>query len=490
MEQLESANEQNDTVIKVKVSDGAVLPQHHSESPTTNNETNTYERNSISNSKLSKKEFRSQDSTFTVLMKIRHVQTVYNLFIAAFLLFLSYNIMDDYFVKGRITLASETFRKGFKNIHYGIVMWLILQLYTISIYYPLKLWANVRNTLQNQEFIQLVWSVLWLLAYIISIGLFLYVPAKVCLVHDIGYASSFGLLFDGSRLLMKQYAFVRVSCGRVLSKPNGNPTLENNVNCLSLAPFRKYLYYLFVPTLLYRDNYPRTMQIRWKFVALRSMECFACVFLFAFLYENHLRPILLDFGKVKITAELIVRTYFAILPPVVLMLLTFMFLQLHSWNNLIAELLKFADRRFHGDWWTSTNFFQFFRRWNTWAGDWFYEYIFRDFYMHIYASKSASAFALYVVSAIVHEYVVSISLRLIFPLMSFLYIFGGMIAGHFTSLVPKSIGNLNFCLCILIGFTISFGSYAMEYYAKENCPKESYRSWSDLLIPHIWTCRN
>ncbi|XP_073813554.1 sterol O-acyltransferase 1-like [Musca autumnalis] len=502
MHQPESKNEEMETVIKVKDPDDTVLSQPQNES-TVNKETNTYKRNDISSNKLSKKVFRSQESMFIELMEIGHVETVYNLFIAMFILYLSYNILDDYFVKGRITLASETFHKGFKNIYYAFVMWLILQLYTFGIYYPLKLWANIRNKLQHHEYLQLAWSAFWLLTYIISIGLFFYITAKVCLVYDIRYASSLALLLDATRLLMKQHAFVRVSCARVLSsgktfaetienveKPNGKQTLDNNGDYLGIPPFRKYLYYLFAPTLLYRDNYPRTTHIRWKFVALRFMECLAFVFLFAIVFENQLRPILIDFGEKKITPELIVRTYFAILPPVVLMLLSFVFFLLHSWNNLTAELLKFADRRFHGDWWTSTNYFQFFRRWNTVVGDWLYEYIFRDFYMHINPSKAAATFALYIVSAIVHEYIISISLRLLFPVMTFLYIVGGMILVHVTTWIPKNIGNLNFCLCFLIGVTLSFGSYPIEYYAKENCPKEQYTSWSDLLIPHMWACRN
>ncbi|XP_061391788.1 sterol O-acyltransferase 1-like [Musca vetustissima] len=341
--------------------------------------------------KLPKRHLECRESYFTELMKNDHIRCVYNLFIVAFIFYLAYNIMDDYFVKGRITLAANTFREGFINIHYALGMWLILQLYACAIYYPVKIWANIRAKLHKHDFLQSLWSLTWLLAYITSQGLFVYVPAKVSLEYNIRNASCFGLLFDTMRLVMKQHAFVRVICGRVVSGKSptttcpiqqGNSTRENNLDDPEIPRFPKYLYYLFAPTLLYRDNYPRTSQIRWKFAVGHFIECLAFVFLFAFLYENHLLPILEDYGKEKITGEILIRTFFKINLTIVLMFLSFVYFLLHSWNNFTGELLKFGYRKFHSDWWLSKDYLQFFHKWNNLVGDWLYEYIYRDMYMY------------------------------------------------------------------------------------------------------------
>ena len=40
----------------------------------------------------------------------------------------------------------------------------------------------------------------------------------------------------------------------------------------------KYVYFLFAPTLIYRDEYPRTEKIRWSFVLKCFLELLAILF--------------------------------------------------------------------------------------------------------------------------------------------------------------------------------------------------------------------
>jgi hypothetical protein len=55
-------------------------------------------------------------------------------------------------------------------------------------------------------------------------------------------------------MMMKTYAFVRSNTPRALAyKPHKSDDKE-----ISVCPdFSKYLYFLFVPTLVYRDSYPQ-----------------------------------------------------------------------------------------------------------------------------------------------------------------------------------------------------------------------------------------
>ncbi|XP_073847830.1 sterol O-acyltransferase 1-like isoform X2 [Musca autumnalis] len=466
-EQIEECNRRDN----VKASE---VVQSHLEINVILEENNSTKSHNKIKKKFHEKVFKSRESYYSELMKISHIHTIYNIFIVLFIFYLAYNIFIDYFINGRITLASDTFRTGFINVHYALMMWLFLKLYTCGIYFALECWSIVRGKLQQREVLRLLWSTTWLLAYITSQGLFIYVPAKVCLLYDIRNASCFALLFETMRLSMKQHAFVRVICGR-----------ENAV----MPPFRKYLYYLFAPTLLYRDDYPRTMSIRWNYVATWFMECVAYVCLFAFLFENHLQPIMSDFGKVELTTGLWIRTFFHIHLTSMLMLLSFFYFLLHSWHNLTAELLFFADRMFHRDWWLSHDYFEFFRNWNTLVGDWLYEYIFRDFHTHVFKdSIRCCAITVYLISTVAHEYFVSIPLRLYFPFLTFLYLFGGIALVHISRWVPRKFGNIFFWLTFFIGNTLNFGLYTAEYYTKKNCPKVSYNTLSDLWIPHLWTC--
>ncbi|XP_019894791.1 sterol O-acyltransferase 1-like [Musca domestica] len=348
------------------------------------------------------KVFQCRESYLTTLMQVGHIRTIYNIFIVGFVFYLMQNVLLEYLTSGRITLGAGIFQTGFANIHYALGVWLILNAYTCSVYYALKIWSNVRSKLHQQEKLRTIWSYLWLMGYILGVVMCLYLPAKFCFKLDIKYASAAALLMETLRLVMKQHAFVRTICGRAMQgKLKSDDTADNSP---TMPPFSKYLYYLFVPTFLYRDNYPRTSCIRWGFVAARFVECVAHVFLFACLMENHLKPGLENFGKMQLNASLLVRTVFQLQMTSMLMLLSGFYFLLHSWSNLTAELLRFGDRMFYRDWWTSGDIFEYFRKWNILVGDWLYEYIFKDCYLYVFkGSTAACGMAVFVISAIAHE---------------------------------------------------------------------------------------
>nr|CAD7433208.1 unnamed protein product [Timema monikensis] len=56
------------------------------------------------------------------------------------------------------------------------------------------------------------------------------------------------------RLLMKSYAFVRSNVPKTMAFKTHTDSKEE---CAPCPEFSCFLYYLFAPTLVYRDNYPR-----------------------------------------------------------------------------------------------------------------------------------------------------------------------------------------------------------------------------------------
>nr|CAD7402519.1 unnamed protein product [Timema cristinae] len=55
------------------------------------------------------------------------------------------------------------------------------------------------------------------------------------------------------RLLMKSYAFVRSNVPKTMAFKTHTDSKEE---CAPCPEFSCFLYYLFAPTLVYRDNYP------------------------------------------------------------------------------------------------------------------------------------------------------------------------------------------------------------------------------------------
>ena len=76
--------------------------------------------------------------------------------------------------------------------------------------------------------------------------------------------ASFSISLLQLRLVMKTYSFIRENVVKVIYPWNkddeqGPPLWYKGQMESSVGSFRKYLYFLFAPTFLYRDRYPRSV---------------------------------------------------------------------------------------------------------------------------------------------------------------------------------------------------------------------------------------
>ena len=183
------------------------------------------------------------------------------------------------------------------------------------------------------------------------------------IVHlDLPVASSLILLCEQVRMLMKCHSFWRETM-RIKYAPQEIPSGVNPVsahqansaaNSTLLPTFRaqlnQFLLFHFVPTLIYRNSYPRTRHIRWRFVATCTAEVLGCVFYLYILFTGFCVPEYINTaanpGDLK---ALSVSLFNSVLPGIATYLLAFFGL-LHCWMNLFAELTRFADRLFYLDW--------------------------------------------------------------------------------------------------------------------------------------------
>lgn len=283
--------------------------------------------------------------------------------------------------------------------------------------------------------------------------------------------------------MMKMHAFVRTNVGKQLE----GKLKADSKNLVPFPQFSSYLYFLFAPTLIYRDEYPRTKQIRWKFALSRLGEVVAIMFVFSYMYGRFIEPQFKMYGKEKITkANLGVKIFGLMMPSIVIFLSGF-YLILHSWMNFAAEVLRFADRMFYKDWWTARNYEAYYRSWNIVVHDWLYEYIYKDLFNHVFkGSKVLSSMVVFIASAYVHEHVLAFSLRLFYPVMYLFFGGFGVIFIAMTKNMPKHLGNLVVWLTLLSGNALMIALYVMEYFARQNCPVGN--SFIDYIRPVSWTC--
>ena len=126
--------------------------------------------------------------------------------------------------------------------------------------------------------------------------------------------------------------------------------------------FSKFLYFIFAPTLIYRDSYPRTSSIRWTYVLAQLAQFLAAALFSYYLFYRFCLPVFRHFNSEHVTAKIFVLSILNCTLPGALLLfcgeLKEKFFRrnssvlafygfLHCWLNAFAEMLRFADRQFY-----------------------------------------------------------------------------------------------------------------------------------------------
>ncbi len=160
------------------------------------------------------------------------------------------------------------------------------------------------------------------------------------------------------------------------------------------------------PTVVYSPNFPSTAAFRPLY--LLEKVVFAAILLFAALETaiQFVLPVVADLGRAHaagspLPAGLVMARM--VVPLTALMLLLF-FLVFDVLLNAFAEFTLFGDRRFYGDWWNSTSFAEFSRKWNRPVHTWLLHHV----YLPLQEAGLGSAVARYgtfAVSIAAHELV-------------------------------------------------------------------------------------
>ncbi|XP_033120202.1 sterol O-acyltransferase 1-like isoform X2 [Anneissia japonica] len=453
---------------------------------------------------LAVKEFKARESVLTDLFGNRHIQTIYNIFVALMIVFSLNTLVYDLLVHGRIMVNFNIISWAFGNLPGVLWIWGIMQLYTMVIVFSLfQYWANERHKTMHLP------DVVWLCFYILLQLVFFIFPIHAVVHNQLPPASSIIILAEQARLMMKSHAFVRENIPRAIAwKPHSDAdltrraalqqlteetTLRNGEIKPELAEiegpcpdFSKYLYFLFAPTLVYREHYPRTSKIHWNVVRTNLVQVLACLFFTYYVFVRFCVPVFKNFGKEDLTFHNLTLASFSVMLPATLVLVLGFFAILHSWLNAFAEMMRFADRQFYKDWWNVKTYSNYYRTWNIVVHDWLFTYIYRDLQI-LGFSKFASMMAVFVISAFIHEFILAVSLNFFYPVLFFM--FGG-VGVSFTFLPAKSSSqpwNVFVWVSLFIGSGVLMCLYSQEWFARINCPRTIESYW-DFFIPRSWTC--
>jgi hypothetical protein len=185
-----------------------------------------------------------------------------------------------------------------------------------------------------------------------------------------------------------------------ITLPKGFSPYPGNVTVADFA------FFLVCPSLVYEPYYPRVKRRRWNVILNKTAEFLIC----ALLQYGLLRQFLLPVLSKPHPAGVIMDVAKLAIPSLILWLLGFYSIFVCA-LGITAELLQMADARFYDAWWSATSIDAFWRLWNLPVHEWMLRHAYFETIHYAHFGKKYALFFTFLLSAVVHEIVFSVSFK-------------------------------------------------------------------------------
>jgi len=189
-----------------------------------------------------------------------------------------------------------------------------------------------------------------------------------------------------------------------MPSPEGTNTYPRNVRLGNFAEF------ICLPTLVYELDYPRQESTNWWYVAEKTAATFGVLGVMMVVSQGFIYPAVARTVAMK-EAGMPLEERWKEFPFIVSeMLFPLLIEQLLTWYviwecilNVLAEVTRFADRGFYGDWWNSVSWDQYARDWNRPVHNFLLRHVYHSSISTFHLSRNAATFVTFLLSALVHE---------------------------------------------------------------------------------------
>ncbi|KAF2859488.1 acyl-CoA/sterol acyltransferase [Piedraia hortae CBS 480.64] len=171
-----------------------------------------------------------------------------------------------------------------------------------------------------------------------------------------------------------------------------------------------FLQFTCFPTLVYELTYPRSDSRNWLYILEKLLAVFGILILMNVISQNYIYPLVartITMKSQNTPMEVRWREFPWIMSD---MLFPLLIEQLLTWYliwecilNVLAELTRFADRGFYGDWWNSVTWDQYARDWNRPVHHFLLRHVYHLSISALRLSKRSATFVTFLLSALVHE---------------------------------------------------------------------------------------
>jgi len=390
-------------------------------------------------------------SAITSMLNILHFQTIYNIFVAVFSISLANTLLANLYEHGQ-PLNFDLLFWTFGRFEHAFLFWILIFLYS---HYPYFLQRGIVTGVLSPR-------VAYILYTFLLIGLHVVVPYWVRKWYDYPPATSAFIICESLRITMKMHSYLMVNKALRIAKLNKDedPSVKEYPNNVTLW---NYFEFLWLPTLIYQTSYPRTVVRRWSFVFKRFGEVALCIVYIYAVWVRYCAPTVQELQGAP-DIFLVLAIFKFMMPGIAVSLLGF-FMILHSWLNAFAELTNFADRHFYSDWWNATNWAVYYRKWNYIVHHFIHRHVFVEAMIGLKLSKPAAMGFTFLLSAIIHEYVLAMSLGFYKPIVFLMFLVPGVLFIPLTGLFKGSRGwNVFMWAMLIIGHGMLVGLYARAWH--------------------------
>lgn len=170
-----------------------------------------------------------------------------------------------------------------------------------------------------------------------------------------------------------------------------------------------FIYYLLAPTISYKIEYKRRSKTSYKRVLSLFLRFLGSSFLLVFLIDQLAEPSIDEVQRSTGLCELI-ESFLTLSICTTLIFLIFFYLFFCCLVEIFADITMFGDSEFYGKWWNARTVKEFWCTWNRTAHLWFRRQVFIPM-IKLGFSRRVSNVTCFVVSGLMHEYVVGVSTK-------------------------------------------------------------------------------
>lgn len=220
--------------------------------------------------------------------------------------------------------------------------------------------------------------------------------------------------------------------------------------------WKNFAVYQLIPTLLYELEYPRTNQIRPLYIFEKTVATFGTFALLYTVTEAFILPL------TPTSEQSFFRSLLDLALPFMIAYILLFYIIFECICNGFAELSYFADRQFYEDWWNSTSWDDFSRRWNKPVHGFLLRHVYAPLIYSCGFSRTTAMLFTFCLSACAHELVMVVvtqKIRLYLFVMQLVQIPLILLSRHPVIKRNKVMGNVVFWLGLYAGFPLLCVAY-------------------------------